>query len=48
MDFGGKTISLYEIGITTTSNYNDGGKIEFDEEKFRKALTERGDRKSVV
>lgn len=43
MDFGGKTISLYEIGITTTSNYNDGGKIEFDEEKFRKALTERGE-----
>ncbi len=43
MDFGGKTISLYEIGITTTPDYNDGGKIAFDEEKFRKALKERGD-----
>ena len=43
MDFGGRTISLYDIGITTTANYNDGGKIAFDEEKFKTALKERGD-----
>lgn len=39
---GGKTISLYEIGITTTSDYNSG-KLELDESKFKKALDERGD-----
>ncbi|MDE6357781.1 MAG: flagellar filament capping protein FliD [Eubacteriales bacterium] len=43
VDIGGKTISLYEIGITTTSNYNDGGKLVIDEDKLKKALEERGD-----
>ncbi|WP_250278531.1 flagellar filament capping protein FliD [[Clostridium] colinum] len=43
VDIGGKTISLHEIGITTTKNYNDGGKLQIDEEKLRKALQERGD-----
>ncbi|MGE7769407.1 flagellar filament capping protein FliD [Viridibacillus arvi] len=31
--------SLFKIGITTTSSYNDGGKLEIDEDKLRKALT---------
>ncbi|MDE6182081.1 MAG: flagellar filament capping protein FliD [Eubacteriales bacterium] len=43
VDIGGKTISLYEIGITTTSNYNDGGKLVIDEDKLKKAIQERGD-----
>lgn len=43
VDIGGKTISLYEIGITTTKEYNDGGKIQIDEEKLKTALKERGD-----
>lgn len=32
--------ALYSMGITTTSTYTDGGKLEIDEEKLRKALTE--------
>lgn len=32
--------TLYEMGITTTSSYLDGGKLEIDEDKLRKALTE--------
>lgn len=32
--------TLFKIGITTTSNYNDGGMLEIDEDKLRKALTE--------
>lgn len=43
VDIGGKTISLYEIGITTTKEYNDGGKLQIDEEKLKTALKERGD-----
>ncbi len=43
VDIGGKSISLYEIGITTTKDFNDGGKLEIDEEKLKKALQERGD-----
>lgn len=43
VDIGGKSISLYEIGITTTADYNDGGKLQIDEEKLKKALEERGD-----
>ncbi|GIN85270.1 hypothetical protein J6TS2_16560 [Heyndrickxia sporothermodurans] len=31
---------LAKIGITTTSNYMDGGKLEIDEEKLRKAIEE--------
>ena len=43
VDIGGKTISLYEIGIGTSKDYNDGGKLEINEDKLRKALEERGD-----
>ena len=43
VDIGGKTISLYEIGITTSKNYNSGGQLEINEEKLKKALEERGD-----
>jgi flagellar hook-associated protein 2 len=32
--------TLYSMGVTTTSTYTDGGKLEIDEEKLRKALTE--------
>ncbi|MFF5996798.1 flagellar filament capping protein FliD [Lysinibacillus sp. KU-BSD001] len=32
--------TLFKIGITTTKNYNDGGMLEIDEDKLRKALTE--------
>jgi flagellar hook-associated protein 2 len=32
--------TLYSIGITTSSNYNDGGTLEIDETKLRKALEE--------
>lgn len=39
---GGKTISLYEIGITTSSNYNSN-KLEVDDAKLKKALEEHGD-----
>ncbi len=37
---GGLTISLYEIGITTTSDYNSGV-IQIDEDKLRTAISER-------
>ena len=43
VDIGGKTISLYEIGITTSKDYNSGGQLEINEEKLKKALEERGD-----
>ncbi|MDR2940614.1 MAG: flagellar filament capping protein FliD [Clostridiales bacterium] len=39
----GKKLSLHEIGITTSSSYNDGGKLVIDEDKLMKALEERGD-----
>lgn len=32
--------TLSEIGITTTKNYNDGGMLELDKDKLRKALLE--------
>ncbi|MFS0817746.1 flagellar filament capping protein FliD [Lysinibacillus sp. 1P01SD] len=32
--------TLYSIGITTTKDYNDGGMLEIDEKKLRKALEE--------
>ena len=35
---GGTGRSLYSIGITTTNNYSDGGKLQIDEEKLRAAL----------
>lgn len=35
--------TLFSIGITTTKNYNDGGTLELDEEKLKKALEEDPD-----
>ncbi|MFF3100856.1 flagellar filament capping protein FliD [Viridibacillus arvi] len=32
--------TLSEMGITTSSSYNDGGKLVIDEKKLRKALTD--------
>ena len=32
--------SLSKIGISTTSNYREGGKLEIDEEKLRAAIAE--------
>lgn len=39
----GSKISLYSIGITTTSNWTEGGKLEIDEDKLRKAIEVYGD-----
>lgn len=48
VDIGNKSISLYEIGITTSSDYTSGGKLEIDEQKLKKALSERsGDVKKL-
>ncbi len=38
----GVSISMKEIGLYLTDNYKDNGKIAFNEEKFKKALEERG------
>jgi flagellar hook-associated protein 2 len=38
----GNTIFLHEIGISTTSNFRDGGRLEIDEERLRGALETRG------
>lgn len=35
--------TLFSIGITTSKNYNDGGTLEIDEEKLRKAIEENPD-----
>lgn len=35
----GNKKALFEIGITTTKSYNDGGKLEIDEDKLKEALT---------
>lgn len=35
--------TLYSIGITTSKSYNDGGTLEIDEEKLRKALEDDPD-----
>lgn len=35
----GSSIALYQIGLETTKNYNDGGKIELDETALRNALS---------
>ncbi|WP_069650352.1 flagellar filament capping protein FliD [Caloranaerobacter ferrireducens] len=37
----GVGISLYDIGITTSSNYKDRGKLVINEEKLRQALEDR-------
>ncbi|MGX9133381.1 flagellar hook-associated protein 2 [Rummeliibacillus sp. JY-2-4R] len=34
----GKYNALYTIGVTTTSSYTDGGKLQIDETKLREAL----------
>lgn len=39
---GGKKLSLYEIGITTTSDFNSG-KLQIDETKLKEAISEKGD-----
>lgn len=36
----GEYSTLSQVGISTTANYFDGGKLEIDEEKLRKALSE--------
>lgn len=35
--------TLFNVGITTSKNYNDGGTLEIDEAKLRKALEEDPD-----
>jgi len=35
--------TLYNIGVTTTKSYNDGGQLEIDENKLRKAIEEDPD-----
>jgi flagellar hook-associated protein 2 len=40
VDTGGAYTSLTQIGIKTTSNYMDGGKLQIDEEALKKALRE--------
>jgi len=35
--------TLFSIGITTSKSYNDGGTLEIDDEKLRKALEEDPD-----
>lgn len=39
----GSTMSLYQIGITTTANYFDGGLLEIDEDKLKEAIRTNGD-----
>lgn len=36
----GVRLSLFDIGISTTSDYLDGGKLKIDEDKLKKALKE--------
>lgn len=36
----GSEVSLQSIGINTTKNYKEGGKLAIDEEKLKKAFTE--------
>jgi len=40
VDSGGTFTSLTQIGITTSANYMDGGKLVVDEEKLKTALRE--------
>lgn len=35
--------TLFSVGITTTKNYNEGGVLEIDEDKLRKAIEEDPD-----
>src|SRR5690625_1542794 len=43
VETGGEYTLLSHIGITTTKNYLDGGKLEVDEEKLKAALRENPD-----
>ena len=43
VDTDGKYNLLSQIGITTTKNYLDGGKLEVNEEKLKEALRENPD-----
>lgn len=43
VDTGGSFQSITQVGIRTTSQYMDGGKLEIDEEKLREALLEDPD-----
>lgn len=43
VDTGGAFTHLSQIGITTTNNYKDGGKLEIDEDKLRAAIEEDAD-----
>ncbi len=38
----GSKIAIHELGITTSSNYSDNGKLVIDEDKLRTAIKERG------
>lgn len=40
VDTGGDFTSLTQLGITTSSDYTDGGKLIVDEDELKKALTE--------
>ena len=40
---GSKYNTLFNVGITTSKNYNEGGTLEIDEAKLRKALEEDPD-----
>lgn len=40
----GTKISLFSIGITTTSDYTQGGKLEIDEDKLAEAIRTQGDK----
>jgi flagellar hook-associated protein 2 len=39
----GSGINITDIGITTTSNYTDGGKLVVDKDKLKTALEQKGD-----
>ncbi|GIN06980.1 flagellar hook-associated protein 2 [Shouchella clausii] len=43
VDTGGAFTHLSQIGISTTKNYKDGGKLEIDENKLRAAIEEDAD-----
>lgn len=43
VDTGGAYTLLSQIGISTTADWMDGGKLEVDDEKLRKALSENPD-----
>src|SRR5699024_12505536 len=43
VDTDGAYNLLSQIGITTTSDYQDGGKLQIDEDKLKEALSNNGD-----